>query len=132
VVSLTPRPLNTQGNSPRYPLDRRLGGPQSRSGRGGEEKNSQPPPGIEPLNPDRPARNPALYRLSYHYESELERNVCLSPSRLLRLLVFQFTFYTLPNNVSYLPLPQVPWSRARARARVCVCVCLSVCLILME
>jgi hypothetical protein len=30
------------------PLDRRLGGPQSRSGCGGEEKNSQPPPGIEP------------------------------------------------------------------------------------
>jgi hypothetical protein len=29
-------------------LDRRLGGPQRRSGRGGEEKNSQPPPGIEP------------------------------------------------------------------------------------
>jgi hypothetical protein len=27
-------------------LDRRLGGPQSRSGRGGEEKNSQPPPGM--------------------------------------------------------------------------------------
>jgi hypothetical protein len=37
-----------QGKSPRYPLDRRLGGPQSRSGRGGEEKNSHPPPGIEP------------------------------------------------------------------------------------
>jgi hypothetical protein len=37
-----------QGKSPSYPLDRRLGGPQSRSGRGGEEKNSQPPPGIEP------------------------------------------------------------------------------------
>jgi hypothetical protein len=31
-----------------HPLDRRLGGPQGRSGRGGEEKNSQPPPGIEP------------------------------------------------------------------------------------
>jgi hypothetical protein len=30
-------------------LDRRLGGPQRRSGRGGEEKNSQPPPGIEHL-----------------------------------------------------------------------------------
>jgi hypothetical protein len=26
------------GKSPRYPLDRRLGGPQSRSGRGDEEK----------------------------------------------------------------------------------------------
>jgi hypothetical protein len=40
---------------PRYPLDRKLGGPQSRSGHGGGEKNSQPPPGIEPQNPDRPA-----------------------------------------------------------------------------
>jgi hypothetical protein len=29
-------------------LDRRLGGSQSRSGHGGEEKNSQPPPGLEP------------------------------------------------------------------------------------
>jgi hypothetical protein len=37
-----------QGKSPRYPLDRRLGGPQSRSGRGGEEKNSQPLPELEP------------------------------------------------------------------------------------
>jgi hypothetical protein len=31
-----------------YPLDRRLDGPQSRSGCGGEEKNSQPLPGLEP------------------------------------------------------------------------------------
>jgi hypothetical protein len=29
-------------------LDRRLGGLQSRSGRSGEEKNSQPLPGLEP------------------------------------------------------------------------------------
>jgi len=29
--------------------ERRLDGPKSRSGRGGEEKNSQPPPGIEPI-----------------------------------------------------------------------------------
>jgi len=28
-------------------LYKRLGGLQSRSGHGGEEKNSQPPPGIE-------------------------------------------------------------------------------------
>jgi hypothetical protein len=48
VVSFTPRPLYPQGKSPWYPLDRRLGGTQSRSGRGGEEKNSQLPPGIEP------------------------------------------------------------------------------------
>jgi hypothetical protein len=37
-----------QGKRPWYPLDRSLGGPQGRSGRGGEEKNSHPPPGIEP------------------------------------------------------------------------------------
>jgi hypothetical protein len=30
-----------------YPMDRRLGGPQSRSGGGGEEKNSQLLPGLE-------------------------------------------------------------------------------------
>jgi hypothetical protein len=69
VVSFTPRPLYPQGKNPWYPLDMRLGGPQSRSGRGGEEKNSQPPPGIEPSNRDRPDCSPALYRLSYHGSS---------------------------------------------------------------
>jgi hypothetical protein len=47
-VIFTLQPLYVQGKSPWYPLDRRLDGLQSRSGRGGEEKNSQPPPGIEP------------------------------------------------------------------------------------
>jgi hypothetical protein len=42
-----PQPLYPQGKSPWYPLDRRLGGPQSRSGHGIEEKNSQPPLGLE-------------------------------------------------------------------------------------
>jgi hypothetical protein len=36
VVSCTPRSLHPQGKSPWCPLDRRLGGPQSRCGRGGE------------------------------------------------------------------------------------------------
>jgi hypothetical protein len=40
-----------------YPLDRRLGGPQSRSGRGGEEKNSQPLPGLQP-----PTDQPVTFR----------------------------------------------------------------------
>jgi hypothetical protein len=39
----TPREI-----APNYPLDRRPGGPQSRSGRGSEDKNSQPLPGLEP------------------------------------------------------------------------------------
>jgi hypothetical protein len=41
--------LYTQGKSPWYPLDRRLDGPQSRSGHGAEEKNSQPLQGLQPL-----------------------------------------------------------------------------------
>jgi hypothetical protein len=36
------------GKDPGYPFGRRLCGPQSRSGHGGVEKNSQPLPGIEP------------------------------------------------------------------------------------
>jgi hypothetical protein len=39
------------GKSPWYPLDRRLGGPQSRSGYGGEEKNSQTPRESNPRTP---------------------------------------------------------------------------------
>jgi len=42
VVSVTPRPPYPQGKRPLYPLDRRLGGPQSQSGCGGEEKNYWP------------------------------------------------------------------------------------------
>jgi hypothetical protein len=48
VVSFTTRPLYPQGRGSWYPLDRRMGGSQSRSGGGGEEKNSQPLPGLEP------------------------------------------------------------------------------------
>jgi hypothetical protein len=48
VVSFTAQPLYPQRKNTWYPLDRRLGRPQSRSGRGGEEKNSKPPPGLEP------------------------------------------------------------------------------------
>jgi hypothetical protein len=47
VASFTTRPLYSQGKSPWYPLDRRLGGPQSRYKLGGEEKNSQPLLGLE-------------------------------------------------------------------------------------
>jgi hypothetical protein len=36
AVSFTSRSLYLQGKSPWYPLDRRLGGPQNRSGRGNE------------------------------------------------------------------------------------------------
>jgi hypothetical protein len=52
------RPLYPLGNSPWYPLDRRLGGPQSQSGRS-EEVSSKLLPGLGPS--DHPARSPELY-----------------------------------------------------------------------
>jgi hypothetical protein len=66
VVSFKPQLLYPQGKSPWYPLDRRLGGPQSHSGHDGEQKNSQPLLGIGHQNPNYPAHSPVLYWLSYH------------------------------------------------------------------
>jgi hypothetical protein len=58
------RPLYRQEDIPWYPLDRRLGGPQNRSGRGGEERNSQPLPGLEP---------PIIQPVAQRYTTELFR-----------------------------------------------------------
>jgi hypothetical protein len=41
--------LYHQGKRPWYPLDVRLGGPQSQSGHGGIEKNYQSLSGLKPL-----------------------------------------------------------------------------------
>jgi hypothetical protein len=57
-------------------LDRRLHGPQSRSGGGGEEKNSQPLPGLElPINQPIAQRYTAEVSQLYHENHErLESN----------------------------------------------------------
>jgi hypothetical protein len=49
------RQLHASVALPRYPLYRRLGGPQSRPGCSGEEKNLFPLPGIESRLLGRPA-----------------------------------------------------------------------------
>jgi hypothetical protein len=54
-----------RGKDPRYPLYRRLGGPQSRSGHRGYMKNPLPLLGIKPRSPGGPARSQTLYCLSY-------------------------------------------------------------------
>jgi hypothetical protein len=59
MVSFMPRPFYPQGKSPWYLLYWRLGGPQSRSECGDEEKNFQPLPGLEP--PKHPARSLTLF-----------------------------------------------------------------------
>jgi hypothetical protein len=45
---------------PQYPLDRSLGGLQSRSEGGAEEKISQHPPGLEPQNSVQPVARPII------------------------------------------------------------------------
>jgi len=54
MVSSTPRPQYTREEM-RFPLNRSLDGPSSRSSRYEEERNFMPLPGVEPL--DRPARS---------------------------------------------------------------------------
>jgi hypothetical protein len=61
-VSFMPWPLYPWGNSPWSPLDRRLSEPQSQFGHGGEEKNSQPQPGLEP---------PIIQPVGQRYATEL-------------------------------------------------------------
>jgi hypothetical protein len=58
------RPLYPKEKSPWYPLDRRLGGPHSRFGRGSEEKNSQLLPGLDP---------PIIQPIAQRYTTELSR-----------------------------------------------------------
>jgi hypothetical protein len=53
------------GNRPRYPVGRRLGGRQSRSGRYGEVEIFYLTGTWTPASPARPARSQSLYRLSY-------------------------------------------------------------------
>jgi hypothetical protein len=88
VVSFTPRPLCFHEKSPWYPLDRRLGGPQSRPGRGGEEKNSQPLPGLGP---------PIIQIVSQYYTTELSR--LLAKSVRYILFAFRLQWQTNPQQL---------------------------------
>jgi hypothetical protein len=64
VVSFTSRPLYPQEKSPCYQLYRRLGRPQSWPRCGGEEKNSQLLPGLEP---------PIIQAVAQRYTTDLSR-----------------------------------------------------------
>jgi hypothetical protein len=64
-----------QGKSPSYPLDRRLGRPQSQSGHSGEEKNFQPLPRLEP-----PIAQPIAQAL-YHWAFPVSRIFFFAPAR---------------------------------------------------
>jgi hypothetical protein len=77
-------PLYPQGRSLWYPLGRRLGGLQSRSW-WGDEKNSQPLPGLEP---------PIIQPVAQRYTTEISRLQFLSHSnRQLLTLIFIFVVH---------------------------------------
>jgi hypothetical protein len=67
VVGFTPRAALPTGKEPLVPVSRRLGGLQSRSGRDGEEKVSQPLPGLES-----PIIQPVVQRCT----TEISRLLC--------------------------------------------------------
>jgi hypothetical protein len=73
-VSFTLPAALSRGSNSRYPLGRRLGGSQSRSGRGGEEKNSHHRPCRE-SNPGRPVHMsyPSHNRCVLQYEATFQR-----------------------------------------------------------
>jgi hypothetical protein len=91
VVSFTHRPLYPHRKSPWYPLDRKLDGPQSRSGRGGEEKNSKLLPGLEP---------PTIQSVAQRYMTELSRILLFNAllrhlsSQSRSVLTFSSWFFT--------------------------------------
>jgi hypothetical protein len=64
MPGFTPRLLYLQGKGTRYPFYRRLGGLQSRSGRGGEEKSVLPLPGL---------KAPIIQPVVQRYTTELSR-----------------------------------------------------------
>jgi hypothetical protein len=66
-----------QRKSPWQPLDRRPGEPQSRSGGGSEEKNSQPLPGLEP---------PLIQPVTQRYTTELTRVLSVYTVRITNFM----------------------------------------------
>jgi hypothetical protein len=65
MVTFTPRPLYPQRTSTRYPLDRRLGGPHSRSGRCWVENSLLPAPWINPVTCRYTGSIPFLFTFNY-------------------------------------------------------------------
>jgi hypothetical protein len=80
MVRFTPQLLCPHGKSPWYPLDRRLGGSQSRSGRQ-REKNSQPLLGFE---------TPIIQLVAQRYTTEQSRLIKMQVDRYIYFARFIF------------------------------------------
>jgi hypothetical protein len=115
VVSFTPRPLYPYGKSPWYPLIRGLGGPQSRSGKGGEEKNSQPLPGLEPpiIQPVAPHRIVTNYLNSYFVKYTTYRQMFAIKGVDLNE-IYILSLVQICSTISYFFFPENLWSSSCA------------------
>jgi hypothetical protein len=98
VVSFTLRPLYLTGKSPRYPLDRRLGWSQSRSGRGGGEKNSQSLPRLEPQ-----INHPVAQRYTTGLSRFLQENHELESNGIYQLPIYAVDIDLLCENTNSKP-----------------------------
>jgi hypothetical protein len=83
--------FTSQGKSPWYPLDMRLGGPQSRSERGGEERYLA---AAGTRTPDHTARSPALYFLiSCHILLLYLNSLMVLVTRVAKLELIDFKLF---------------------------------------
>jgi hypothetical protein len=98
VVSFTLRSLYPRGKSSRYPLDRRLSGFQSRSGRCGVEENLFCP--RRKSNPGCPAHCPSLYRL--RCRAPKETYYFYEPRILIILFCKSHRWYPILNQMNIL------------------------------
>jgi hypothetical protein len=110
VVSFTPLPPYPPGKSPRYPFYRRLGGPQSRSGRYGEVNIFDPTGTRNSRPPGRPARSQSLYRLGYPGSRIMLKLISVQfkysvPShrkvKILEQTLFRFSIKQFPFSIGY-------------------------------
>jgi hypothetical protein len=128
AISFTPQPLYPQGKRLWYLLGRRLGGPQSRSGRGGEEKNSQPLPGFEP-----PIIQPVAQRYSsgqvihcFYDNGRVHISPSLYSDRIIRWLILSSEtisnlLHPTPALVSISLRSVLKWSQENVKEKFFLC-----------
>jgi hypothetical protein len=107
-----------RGKDPKYPLARRLGGPQSRSGLRGYGKNLLPLLGIEPQSPGRPVHSQTLYFLSYPATYTIYIRYKYHPSTQLSdtfSAVYQIHFYNPHHSFILQELLCAVWSSWQCR-----------------
>jgi hypothetical protein len=100
-----PAALYPRGKDPCYPLDRRLGGPQSCSGHRDIANNPLPLPGIEP---GRPVRSQTLYWLNYPVSHSFDytwRKYSEKQSQILNNILYWYCYGVVLHNASHTLLP---------------------------